>query len=197
MLRLSVSKTWSCHEDSPRTLATDSPAWRELRRQVLQRDNYACRSCGVRAAKYMVCSHIDGNPSNNDLTNLGINCPLCDSVRHCGLSGILNKLSLGISSMSQTDINRRTLQVYTRTRRVPSFSEVDRNAVIIAESSMGYAGMLLGCEDDFDYDSECDCCSIPHTFEMHKGFFKEQGSALMLRHIVLNRLFPNAKAKEL
>ncbi|KAF9278689.1 hypothetical protein BGZ68_008418 [Mortierella alpina] len=176
ILRLSVTKTWSCDEETPRTLDVRSPAWRELRRQVLERDHYGCRFCGVRAAKHMICDHIDGNPSHNDLSNLGMNCPLCDAVRHCGLSGILNKLSLGISSMPQTDINRRTLQLYTRTRKIPMYSDVDSSAVMIAESTVRYANVLLGLEDDFDYSSECDCCSIPHTYDMHKGFFKN-GSA--------------------
>ncbi|KAF9950521.1 hypothetical protein BGZ72_007856 [Mortierella alpina] len=76
--------------------------------------------------------------------------------------------------MPQTDINRRTLQLYTRTRKVPSFADVDSSAVIIADSSVGYANELLELDDDFDYSEECDCCSIPHTYDMHKGFFKEE-----------------------
>ncbi|KAG0203153.1 hypothetical protein BGX28_004501 [Mortierella sp. GBA30] len=186
MLRLSVTKTWSCHKDTPRILDTKSSLWRKMRQQVLLRDNYTCRFCGVRSAKYMVCDHIDGNPSHNDLANLGINCPLCDSVRHCGLAGIRNVLSLGISKMPQKDINLKTLQLFSETHKVPSFSDVDGSAVIIAERTTGYANVLLMLDDYFDYTSECNCCSIQHTYDMHKGFFK-QDSASMLRQILENR----------
>ncbi|KAF9177551.1 hypothetical protein BGZ51_008567 [Haplosporangium sp. Z 767] len=187
MLRLSVTKTWSWHKNTPRTLDTKSSLWRKLRQEVLQRDNYTCRFCGVRSAKYMVCDHIDGNPSHNDLANLGINCPLCDSIRHCGLAGIRNILSLGISRMPQKDINLRTLQLFSETHKVPSCSDVDSSAVIIADSTVDYANVLLTLDESFDYSSECDCSSTPHTYAMHKGFFK-QDSAFLFRQILENRL---------
>ncbi|KAF9291526.1 hypothetical protein BGZ74_000350 [Mortierella antarctica] len=185
MLRLSVTKTWSGHKGTPRTLDVRSSLWRNLRQQVLLRDNYSCRFCGVRSVKYMICDHIDGNPSHNDLANLGINCPLCDSVRHCGLAGIRNVLSLGISRMSQKDINLRTLQLFRETHRVPSYSDVDSSAVIIADRTIAYANVLLTLDDHFDYTSDCDCSSTPHTFDMHKGFFK-QDSASLLGQILQN-----------
>ena len=162
VLRLAVTKTWSSHKNSPRILKTDSPAWREIRQQVLERDNYTCRFCGVRTAKYMVCSHIDGNPSHNDLANLGLNCPMCDYVCHCGLAGIHNILYLGISEMPQRDINLKTLQLFNETQKVPLFSEVDSNAEVIASSTVGYANQLLTMEDDFDYSSDCGCDSPIH-----------------------------------
>ncbi|KAI9235116.1 MAG: hypothetical protein BYD32DRAFT_64730 [Podila humilis] len=187
MLRLSVTKTWSCHNNSPRTIETSSPLWKKMRQHVLQRDNYACRFCGVRSAKYMICNHIDGNPSHNGLENLGINCPLCDSIRHCGLAGIRNVLALGISTTPQKDINVRTLQLFNKTYNVPSFSDVDNGAVIIAENTVAYANILLKLDEHHDYSSQCNCCSTPHTYDMHKGFFKAD-SGSMLRNILENRL---------
>ncbi|KAF9273368.1 hypothetical protein BGZ88_003869, partial [Linnemannia elongata] len=185
-LPLSVTKTWSSHKDTPRTLDTRSALWREMRQEVLLRDNYTCRFCGVRSLKYMICDHIDGNPSHNDLANLGINCPLCDSIRHCGLAGIHGVLSLGISKMSQKDINRQTLQLFDETHKVPPFSDVDSNAVVIAGHTAGYANILLTLDDHFNYDSQCNCHPTPHTYDMHKGFFK-QPSADKFRHIINNR----------
>ncbi|KAG0327743.1 hypothetical protein BG000_000813 [Podila horticola] len=176
MLRLSVTKTWSTHKNTPRTLDTGSLPWRKIRQQVLLRDNYACCFCGIRSTKYMICDHIDGNPSHNDLANLRINCPLCDSVRHCGLAGIRNVLSLGISKLSQKDINRRTLQLFSETHQVPSFSDVDSSAVIIADRTVAYANVLLMLDEPFDFTSECDCSSTPHTYDMHKGFFKQDSA---------------------
>ncbi|KAK3839404.1 MAG: hypothetical protein JOS17DRAFT_729047 [Linnemannia elongata] len=185
MLRLSVTKTWSSHKDTPRTLDTRSAPWRILRQQVLLRENYTCRFCGVRSYKYMICDHIDGNPSHNDPTNLGINCPLCDSVRHCGLAGIRGVLSLGISSMSQKDINLRTLQLFSETNRVPPFADIDSSVVIIANHTAAYANILLKLDDDFDYTSQCTCHSTPHTYDMHKGFYR-QPSTDMFWHILNN-----------
>ncbi|KAF9161807.1 hypothetical protein DFQ26_004129 [Actinomortierella ambigua] len=187
MLRLAVTKTWSTHIGTPRTMDTKSTQWKALRQQVLLRDNYACRFCGVRASKYMVCDHIDGNPSHNDLANLGINCPLCDSIRHCGLAGIHGVLSLGISRMSQKDINLRTLQLFRETLKVPAYSDVDSKATIIAGDTIDYANILLKLDDHFDYTSRCTCHPLPHTFDMHKGFF-QQRAAGMYRNILNNIL---------
>ena len=135
----------------------------------------------------MICDHIDGNPSHNDLANLGINCPLCDSIRHCGLAGIRNILALGISRTSQRDINLRTLQLFSEAHEVPWFSDVDSGAVIIADHTVDYANVLLKLDENFDYASKCNCSSIPHTYDMHKGFFKPV-SAFMFRQILENRL---------
>ena len=157
-----------------------------MRQEVLQRDNYTCRFCGVRSAKFMVCDHIDGNPSHNDLANLGINCPMCDSTRHCGLAGIHNLLSLGISRMPQKDINLRTLQLFGETLKVPLFSDVDSSAVIIADRTIAYANVLLKLSENFDYTSKCDCSSTLHDFSMHKGFFKAD-SVTLLKRILENK----------
>ncbi|CAO3564334.1 unnamed protein product [Mortierella alpina] len=121
---------------------------------VMHRDNFTCRFCGTRAAKYMVCTHIDGHPSHNDLANLGTQCPMCDAVSHCGLAGINNHLCLGISTMPQKDINLKTLQLFSETDKVPSYADIDQNAVIIADTTVPYANVLLTLEDDFDYSSK-------------------------------------------
>ncbi|KAG0260020.1 hypothetical protein BG011_002190 [Mortierella polycephala] len=186
MLRLSVTKTKFWQRNTPGTLDKKSPLWRKLRQDALQRDNYTCRFCDVRSAKYMICDHIDRNPSHNDLVNLGICCSLCDSIRHCGQAGILDLLSLGISRMPQKDINLRTLQLFSETHKVPLCSDVDSSAVIIADSTVDYANILLTLDESFDYSSKCYCSPLPHTYDMHKGFFK-QDSASRFREILENR----------
>lgn len=90
--------------------------------------------------------------------------------------------------MSQEDINLKTMRQFSRTRRIPLFSDVDSEAVIISKSTVGYANILLGLEDDFDYTSECDCSGVPHTYDMHKGFFKPDAD-YMFQNILENRLF--------
>lgn len=42
---------------------------------------------------------MDGDASNNDISNFGLNCGLCDKVRHCGLAGVKRELILRKSNL--------------------------------------------------------------------------------------------------
>ncbi|KAF9932570.1 hypothetical protein FBU30_007872 [Linnemannia zychae] len=66
--------------------------------------------------------------------------------------------------MSQKDINLRTLELYNSNQMVPEPEVVDRNVVIVAESTVHYANELLGLANDFDYTRPCNCHSMPHTY---------------------------------
>lgn len=120
LLKLRVTRTWE-----NRKLPVNSVAWKNLRSQVLKRDNNACRFCGIILNKWLVCDHIDGNASNNDLNNLGINCPSCDAIRHCGFSGMQGWLILRKSSLTQDEIVRKTYKFYLESGKNPSPEEVD------------------------------------------------------------------------
>ena len=56
-----------------------------VRTEVLQRDNYPCRFCGFKAAKYQEVHHLDDNHQNNDPQNLLTVCNLCHQVHHLGM----------------------------------------------------------------------------------------------------------------
>ena len=58
-----------------------SRAWAVLRRQVLERDDYTCRSCGRMGARWEV-HHLDGDRRNNDLANLATLCRGCHIAAH-------------------------------------------------------------------------------------------------------------------
>lgn len=92
--------------------------------------------------------------------------------------------------MGQDEICRRTLELFCKSPGVPSFEEVDESAVLVAESTVGYANVLLRLDDGFDYTTECDRCPAstpPHTYDMHKGFFKPN-AAILMEHIFENRI---------
>ena len=51
--------------------------WRKTREQVLRRDGYACRVCGVSSnfsGARLEVHHVDGDPKNDRLWNLEVRC---------------------------------------------------------------------------------------------------------------------------
>lgn len=59
-------------------------AWRQLRKKMLERDNYACVYCGHESEKYQIVDHIDGNPENDNDNNLQVICQMCNLIKHSG-----------------------------------------------------------------------------------------------------------------
>lgn len=119
-LRLSVTRTWG-----NRTLPVKSKEWRKLREDVIRRYGGRCRFCGSKFTKYLVCDHMDGNASNNDPSNLGINCRLCDWMRHCGLSGLKGMTVMRKSKLDQVEIVKRTYRYYLENKCWPKPEEID------------------------------------------------------------------------
>ena len=52
--------------------------------EILKRDNYTCQYCGFKAKKWQILHHKDGNPNNNDKTNLEVVSPMCNLINHAG-----------------------------------------------------------------------------------------------------------------
>ncbi|KRG38833.1 hypothetical protein ARC78_15260 [Stenotrophomonas pictorum JCM 9942] len=71
-----------------RTLPTNSAAWRRLRAAILA-DEPLCRICAskgyTRGANHV--DHINGDPSNNDMTNLQPLCAPCHSRKTAAEDG--------------------------------------------------------------------------------------------------------------
>lgn len=81
-----------------------------IRKTILERDDYTCQFCGFRSQKWQEVHHIDDNHSNNSPDNLITTCSLCHSCHHIGLSGLMSKgvmiyinPSLGVT---QAEINQ-------------------------------------------------------------------------------------------
>lgn len=58
--------------------------WKKLRLEILKRDMYICQYCGFTSQKWQIVHHIDGNPNNNNKTNLETICPMCNLIHHAG-----------------------------------------------------------------------------------------------------------------
>lgn len=77
-----------------------------VRTDVLQRDNYTCRFCGFRAAKYQEVHHQDDDHHNNDRENLLTICTLCHQCHHLGMCGMRNGGFLApIPELTQVEVN--------------------------------------------------------------------------------------------
>ncbi len=167
-LCLAVARTWG-----NRTLAVSSPEWRTLRQQVMERDDWRCRFCGLRSLKWMVCDHIDGNASNNSPGNLGVNCPICDLLRHCGRAGLDGELSLWWSRFSQLDIVRKTQAFWRENGSLPPPRKLDVRARKVADSTVGFANKLLR----FNYSE------LTAEEREYKGFFEPRSVRVFERVI--------------
>jgi len=66
--------------------------WRTLRLKILQRDNYTCQYCGFKAEKWQIVHHIDGNPKNNEESNLETICQMCNLIHHSGQGCFVQKI---------------------------------------------------------------------------------------------------------
>lgn len=117
-LRLSVTRTWD-----NRTLDCKSAEWRRLRSKIMKRDDNKCRFCGIKLSAYIVCDHINGDASNNDESNLAMNCVGCDMIRHCGINAPF--LNIRMSKLDQVEIVRRSYIFFEEHKRNPLPEEID------------------------------------------------------------------------
>ncbi len=161
-LCLAVTRKWG-----NRTLSTSSAEWKKLRKSTLKNADFTCRFCGIRSEKWMVCDHIDGDASNNSPDNLGINCPICDLLRHCGRAGIYGQLSVWTSDLSQVEIVTLTQQYWIEHGRIPKPNEIDSKAIRWSRSSVKFANILLTSNYSELGALELQC----------RGFFEEEAAS--------------------
>jgi len=88
----------------------DRAKWQALRRKILLRDDYTCQYCGYRSEKYQIVHHLDGDPENNEESNLATICQMCNIIVHAG-QGCVVKGVVDLyreSNYNQNDIIRIT-----------------------------------------------------------------------------------------
>jgi hypothetical protein len=141
-LHLSVTRTWG-----NRTLPVDSPEWRTLRAEILERENRTCSSCAYASThpkgRGLKIDHRDGDASNTDHTNLRVHCPPCEAIRHCRLAGMKLWLVLAKSDMDQVEIVRRTRQLFEESGSIPKILEVDALATRVKMNTVDLANKLI------------------------------------------------------
>jgi len=81
-LVLSYELSWRTDEDKK---FMQSVEWKQIRKMILERDDYTCQYCGVQRKTFMQVNHIDGNPKNHSEANLEVICSACHKITHSGL----------------------------------------------------------------------------------------------------------------
>ena len=77
-----------------------------IRKQVLERDGFACGYCGFRSKKYQHVHHLNHDHGSLRLDNLVTACPLCHQCFHLGLAGVKSSgLMIYATEFSQAEIN--------------------------------------------------------------------------------------------
>jgi hypothetical protein len=124
----------------------------------------------------MICDHINGDATDNSLDNLGLNCPACDTIRHCGLGDINGYLILVQSTLSQTEVVQRSHEFYLRNKRIPNPKEIDSSCQIEKEEND------ISC-----FDVANNRFLFPKQRELYKyckGFFSQEFKMNYLEFII-------------
>jgi len=84
------------------------PSFAKFRDKVFERDDYTCNYCGFQAKKYQEVVNLDGNYSNNKMSNLVTSCCFC---AQCFFLETVGKDDYGggvlvyLPKIGQTDLN--------------------------------------------------------------------------------------------
>jgi len=118
-LLLSYELTWRDEEDKKFLKSKD---WRDIRLDILTRDNYTCNYCGFRSDKRMQVNHINGDPKNHSNENLEVICGLCHMILHSGLWCAVKKIIILFKNSKYT---QNEIIEFTRKMRTDGKSDDD------------------------------------------------------------------------
>ena len=118
-LLLSYELTWRDEEDKTFLKSKD---WRNIRLDILTRDNYTCNYCGFRSEKRMQVNHVNGDPKNHSNENLEVICGLCHMILHSGLWCAVKKIIILFKNSKYT---QNEIIGFTRKMRTDGKSDDD------------------------------------------------------------------------
>lgn len=82
------------------------PVFTPVREKILRRDNFSCRYCGFKSAKFQQVHHHDDDHRNQHPDNLMTVCNLCHQVHHLGMAGMRNAgFMAAVPELTQTEVN--------------------------------------------------------------------------------------------
>jgi hypothetical protein len=116
----------------------------------------------------MVVDHTNGDPSNNDPSNLSIYCPPCNAIRHCGLAGLQEWITIYDSTMEQVEIVRKTREMFENTGVIPHPERIDPSLNPV-DIDVLFLGNEMLTRPWKDLPEECHCL---------RGFFTGSASRL-------------------
>ncbi len=85
-LVMSYELSWRTDEDKK---FMKSAEWKNIRKNILERDDYTCQYCGVQRKTFLQINHIDGNPKDHSEENLEVICSACHKITHSGLWAVI------------------------------------------------------------------------------------------------------------
>lgn len=100
--------------NSGQTNRLEGEDWQKFRDKILKRDNYTCAYCGYSAEKYQIADHIDGNPENNNESNMQIICQMCNVIKHSGHGCVIQGV---VDLYKKSKYNQNTVIKITRKMR--------------------------------------------------------------------------------
>lgn len=118
-LLLSYELTWRDEEDKTFLKSKD---WRNIRLDILTRDNYTCNYCGFRSEKRMQVNHVNGDPKNHSNENLEVICGSCHMILHSGLWCAVKKIIILFKNSKYT---QNEIIEFTRKMRTDGKSDDD------------------------------------------------------------------------
>ena len=79
----------------------------QLQNEYIERDNYTCQYCGFQAKEYQEIVNLDGNYTNNKLSNMVTACCFCSQclfLQSVGLDEMGGGQLIYLPEMSQADL---------------------------------------------------------------------------------------------
>lgn len=88
-LSFAPPETWRSELQTKKLEGED---WQNFRKKILERDNHTCAYCGYQSQKYQIVDHIDGNPENNEGSNMQVICQMCNLIKHAGQGCVVQEV---------------------------------------------------------------------------------------------------------
>ncbi len=82
--------------------------FREYEQKVFSRDSYTCQFCGFQAKLYQEIVNLDGNYTNNKVSNLATSCCFCNQcffLESVGVGGFGGGSLIFLPELSQNELN--------------------------------------------------------------------------------------------